>query len=213
MLLACLGAAALVALPARGPAAATSIRRRRRRAPPAIVGFAPGLLGYALFALLSRALYARGATVAAAVATAAGWAVAAVVAALALDRGLRRRPGVSALGAGQRGRHDRPRCGCWSSRYAGHAGPERWPASPGRPPSVSWPRRGRRSPAGRRWPALGQRLGGTPAVVGASDRACWARSWWRSVFAAVAYPLDRRDVAPLAATLSAPHAAAEDGAG
>jgi putative peptidoglycan lipid II flippase len=46
----------------------------------AIAGLAPGLIGYALFALLSRALYARGATGAAAAATVAGWAVAALAA-------------------------------------------------------------------------------------------------------------------------------------
>ncbi|MFC0005496.1 murein biosynthesis integral membrane protein MurJ [Micromonospora siamensis] len=39
----------------------------------AITGFAPGLLGYGLFAVLTRALYARGATRAATVATAVGW--------------------------------------------------------------------------------------------------------------------------------------------
>ena len=50
-----------------------------RGAAPGIVGFAPGLLGWSLFAILSRALYARGATVAAAIATATGWAVAAVL--------------------------------------------------------------------------------------------------------------------------------------
>jgi putative peptidoglycan lipid II flippase len=53
------------------------------QAPPAwpgIAGFAPGLFGYALFALLSRALYARGATRAAAFSTAAGWMVAAAAA-------------------------------------------------------------------------------------------------------------------------------------
>ena len=49
---------------------------------PAIAGFAPGLFGYALFALLSRALYARGATKAAAASTATGWAVAALTALL-----------------------------------------------------------------------------------------------------------------------------------
>lgn len=38
-----------------------------------IAGFAPGLLGYGLFAILSRALYARGETRAASVATALGW--------------------------------------------------------------------------------------------------------------------------------------------
>ncbi|BBH63413.1 membrane protein [Actinoplanes sp. OR16] len=75
VVLAGLGVAALVAL--AEPAA------HLIDAPPAaegIVGFAPGLFGYALFALLSRALYARGATRAAAGATAAGWFVAALAA-------------------------------------------------------------------------------------------------------------------------------------
>lgn len=40
--------------------------------------FAPGLLGFALLALLTRALYVRGRAVAAGLVTAAGWAVAAV---------------------------------------------------------------------------------------------------------------------------------------
>ncbi|WP_204037142.1 murein biosynthesis integral membrane protein MurJ [Micromonospora qiuiae] len=39
----------------------------------AVAGFAPGLLGYGLFAVLSRALYARGATRAATAAISAGW--------------------------------------------------------------------------------------------------------------------------------------------
>ncbi|MFI7606065.1 murein biosynthesis integral membrane protein MurJ [Micromonospora sp. NPDC049366] len=39
----------------------------------AVAGFAPGLLGYGLFAVLTRALYARGATRSATVATAVGW--------------------------------------------------------------------------------------------------------------------------------------------
>jgi putative peptidoglycan lipid II flippase len=75
MLLAGLGVAALVAL--AGPIAYLT-----GAAPAAdgIAGFAPGLFGYALFALLSRALYARGATVAAAGSTAAGWIVGAGVA-------------------------------------------------------------------------------------------------------------------------------------
>ncbi|WP_433318615.1 murein biosynthesis integral membrane protein MurJ [Micromonospora chersina] len=38
-----------------------------------IAGFAPGLLGYGLFAVLTRALYARGETRSATVATALGW--------------------------------------------------------------------------------------------------------------------------------------------
>jgi putative peptidoglycan lipid II flippase len=73
LLLACLGAAALVATSAPiarffwGEASAQSVA--------AIAGFAPGLLGYALFALLTRALYARGANRAAATATVIGWLV------------------------------------------------------------------------------------------------------------------------------------------
>jgi putative peptidoglycan lipid II flippase len=80
VILAGLGAAALAALAV--PAAYLI------DAPPAaagIAGFAPGLFGYALFALLSRALYARGETRAAAVATAVGWAVAAIAAVLAVN--------------------------------------------------------------------------------------------------------------------------------
>ncbi|MFI5496542.1 murein biosynthesis integral membrane protein MurJ [Actinoplanes sp. NPDC051859] len=73
MLLACLGAAALAAL-----AQPAAFLISTPAAAPAIVGFAPGLLGYTLFALLSRALYARGATRAAALPTAAGWGLAAV---------------------------------------------------------------------------------------------------------------------------------------
>ncbi|MEU1845222.1 murein biosynthesis integral membrane protein MurJ [Micromonospora sediminicola] len=44
-----------------------------RTAAVGIAGFAPGLLGYGLFAVLTRALYARGETRAASVATAVGW--------------------------------------------------------------------------------------------------------------------------------------------
>ncbi|WP_436528121.1 murein biosynthesis integral membrane protein MurJ [Actinoplanes sp. HUAS TT8] len=68
VLLAGLGMAALAGL-----AVPAAHLMNARGAAPAIVGFAPGLLGYALFALLSRALYARGATVAAAVASGVGW--------------------------------------------------------------------------------------------------------------------------------------------
>ncbi|GIM96339.1 hypothetical protein Ato02nite_081320 [Paractinoplanes toevensis] len=96
-LLAGLGAAALVAL--AGPIA------HLIDAVPAengIVGFAPGLFGYALFALLSRALYARGATVAAAVSTAVGWLVAAAVALLLAASGSLRGDG-SADGGGTSG--------------------------------------------------------------------------------------------------------------
>jgi putative peptidoglycan lipid II flippase len=75
VLLAGLGAAALASL-----AVPAAVLMQAEPAWPGIVGFAPGLFGYALFALLSRALYARGATRAAAFATAAGWLVAAVAA-------------------------------------------------------------------------------------------------------------------------------------
>jgi putative peptidoglycan lipid II flippase len=79
LLFSCLGAAALIAtavpvarfffdVAAAAPAAA------------AIAGFGPGLLGYGLFAVLSRALYARGESRAAAAATAAGWLVVPVAA-------------------------------------------------------------------------------------------------------------------------------------
>ncbi|MFC3502013.1 murein biosynthesis integral membrane protein MurJ [Micromonospora krabiensis] len=48
----------------------------------AVAGFAPGLLGYGLFAVLTRALYARGATRSATVATAVGWLAVPVLAVL-----------------------------------------------------------------------------------------------------------------------------------
>jgi putative peptidoglycan lipid II flippase len=79
LLLSALGAAGLVALavplatllgllmPGAGLASVD-------RLAAGIAGFAPGLLGYGLFAVLSRALYARGDTTAAAVAAGTGWA-------------------------------------------------------------------------------------------------------------------------------------------
>ena len=84
VLLCLLGAAAMVALAAP---AATLIAQlmptaQDSAAPLAagIAGFAPGLVGYGLFAVLSRALYARGESGAAALAAAAGWATVAVAA-------------------------------------------------------------------------------------------------------------------------------------
>ncbi|MEU5908857.1 lipid II flippase MurJ [Micromonospora sp. NPDC047467] len=74
LLFGCLGAAALIGT--AGPVghfffpAATA-----PTAAAAIIGFAPGLLGYGLFAVLTRALYARRETRAATVATAIGWLV------------------------------------------------------------------------------------------------------------------------------------------
>ncbi|WP_407651681.1 murein biosynthesis integral membrane protein MurJ [Actinoplanes sandaracinus] len=73
VLLAGLGTAALAGL-----AIPLTLLMNVRGAAAGVVGFAPGLIGYALFALLSRALYARGATAAAAAASAVGWLTAGV---------------------------------------------------------------------------------------------------------------------------------------
>ncbi|SCE67717.1 putative peptidoglycan lipid II flippase [Micromonospora coriariae] len=75
LLFSCLGAAALIGT--AGPIGQFffSNASTASTAAAAIIGFAPGLLGYGLFAVLTRALYARGATRAATVATAVGWLV------------------------------------------------------------------------------------------------------------------------------------------
>jgi len=90
LLLCCLGTAALVAL--ANPIAVLLAQLTAHRADAdqltaGIAGFAPGVIGYGLFALFSRALYARGQAYAAAVATGLGWATA-VVAALVLAAAL-----------------------------------------------------------------------------------------------------------------------------
>ncbi len=93
LLLTCLGAAGMVAV---AEPVARLFEDGAKVAPLAwaIAGFAPGLLGYGLFALLSRALYARGDTYAAAGVTVVGWAVAAAgaVAGAAALPGNRRAP-------------------------------------------------------------------------------------------------------------------------
>ncbi|ASW54737.1 murein biosynthesis integral membrane protein MurJ [Plantactinospora sp. KBS50] len=73
LLFSCLGAAVLA-----GTAAPVARFFGYPGAPAAlaIAGFAPGLLGYGLFAVLSRAMYARGGARPATVAIVAGWAVA-----------------------------------------------------------------------------------------------------------------------------------------
>ncbi|PWR13528.1 virulence factor MviN [Micromonospora acroterricola] len=75
LLFSCLGAAALVGT--AGPVGQFFFNdaSTASTATAAIIGFAPGLLGYGLFAVLTRALYARGETRAATVATAVGWLV------------------------------------------------------------------------------------------------------------------------------------------
>ncbi|GGQ86912.1 murein biosynthesis integral membrane protein MurJ [Couchioplanes azureus] len=190
VLLACLGAAALgaVAWPAARLINASA-------AAPGIVALAPGLLGYALFALLSRALYARGATVAAAVATAAGWGIA-TLAAIVLSARLDERHQVAGLGAasalgmsviglllvlGVR-RHAGPQAlsglmracavGIVAAVAAGLAG---WGAAEG----------------------VRQATGGTPGVWGSILQGMLGGVVVAVVFAAVVYPLDRRDLRSL----------------
>ncbi|MEV6851423.1 lipid II flippase MurJ [Actinoplanes sp. NPDC051411] len=194
MLLACLGAAGLVVL--AGPGA---FLIHARGAAPGIVGFAPGLLGWSMFAILSRALYARGATVAAAIATAVGWAVAAVVV-VVVTTTTSGGPEVFGLGA------------------ANAAGMSvigvllvyavRRKAGPGalagltRVTVVGIVSAGAAALAG--WAAVtgaGHLLGATPTVIGSLAQGMLGGIVVVVVFATVAYPLDRRDMAPLAATL------------
>jgi putative peptidoglycan lipid II flippase len=195
VLLACLGAAALVVV--AGPVAALL---GAPQAAPGIAGFAPGLLGYALFALLSRALYARGATSSAAAATAAGWALAALAALLlaGLLSDDRRLPALSlgnsvgmlALGAllvaavrrhaGAAALTGLPRAtvvGIVAAVVAGLAG---WGVVEGVRHAYG------PTPAG--WASLlSGMLGGVVVAV---------------VFLAVTYPLDRHDLRPLVATVT-----------
>jgi putative peptidoglycan lipid II flippase len=101
-LLSALGAAALIA--AAEPiarlfaATASSTRPEPSALAAAIVAFAPGLLGYGLYALHSRALFARGENRYAAVATIAGWSAVAA-ASVALSIAFAPADRVTALGA------------------------------------------------------------------------------------------------------------------
>jgi putative peptidoglycan lipid II flippase len=188
MLLAGLGVAALagLAIPAAylvGAAPAAS----------AVVGFAPGLFGYALFALLSRALYARGATRAAAASTAIGWAVA-VLAALLLPHdparlGLANALGMTVIGvllvfavrriAGPSALHGLGRAAAVSIVAAGVAALAGWGIV------VS----------------VGHAFGGTPAVVGSLTQGMLGAVVVVLAYVAIAYLLDRPDMRPLAETL------------
>ncbi|HEX5542096.1 MAG TPA: lipid II flippase MurJ [Micromonospora sp.] len=71
LLLSCLGAAALVAT--AEPVAHFFWPDAAPSSVAAIAGFGPGLIGYGLFAVLTRALYARGGARSAAAVTALGW--------------------------------------------------------------------------------------------------------------------------------------------
>jgi putative peptidoglycan lipid II flippase len=193
VLLAGLGAAALAAV-----AAPAAYLIGAAPASPGIAGFAPGLFGYALFALLSRALYARGATVAAAVSTAIGWLVAAV-AALALsgigaDRqvlglGLANSIGMSVIGL------------LLVLAVRRHAGPAAL-AGLGRAGAVALLAAAAAALAGSATvTGIGHLVGPTPTAGGSVLQGMLGGFVVAVVFLAVAYPLDRRDVAPFAATL------------
>jgi putative peptidoglycan lipid II flippase len=78
VLLSCLGAAVLAAAAPQLAWTLAGARSGPEQVAAGIAGLAPGLVGYALFALLSRALYARGDTRHAAAATAVGWAAVAL---------------------------------------------------------------------------------------------------------------------------------------
>ncbi|MET8260296.1 lipid II flippase MurJ [Micromonospora sp. NPDC005205] len=78
LLFSCLGVAALIGT--AQPIAALFYPDNPASTAAAISGFAPGLLGYGLFAVLSRALYARGDTRSATVAITLGWLVVPAVA-------------------------------------------------------------------------------------------------------------------------------------
>ncbi|MFG1872231.1 murein biosynthesis integral membrane protein MurJ [Micromonospora arborensis] len=85
LLFSCLGTAALIGT--AGPVGHFFFSEpTASTAAAAIIGYAPGLVGYGLFAVLTRALYARGETRAATVATAVGFLV--VPAAVLLLRAL-----------------------------------------------------------------------------------------------------------------------------
>ncbi|AGL19322.1 murein biosynthesis integral membrane protein MurJ [Actinoplanes sp. N902-109] len=187
MLLACLGAAALaaVAWPAARVIATPS-------AAPGIVGFAPGLLGYALFALLSRALYARGATVAAAAATASGWGVAAVLAFVVAAVLPEQRQVAGFAAAGAVGMSVIGLLLVLAVRR--HAGPAALAGLP-RTTAVGIVAAVVAGFAG--WLASGGLGGGTPGAWWSVLQGMLGGVVVAAVFLAVAYPLDRGDLKPL----------------
>jgi putative peptidoglycan lipid II flippase len=193
----CLGAAGLAAL---APSLARMLASTTDpdRVAAGIAGLAPGLLGYALFALLSRALYARGDTRPAAVATVAGWG-GVVLASIALSAALPRADRVAALALANS-------AGMLLlgglllgivARRAGRAALDGLT----RTLSVGIVAALAAAAAG----AGLQRLlagGATPGVVGALGQGMLSGVVVAAVFLGVAYALDRRDVRPLLATLA-----------
>jgi len=189
MLLAGLGAAALAAL--AGP---ISYVIDAQPAELGIVGFAPGLFGYALFALLSRALYARGATAAAAASTAAGWLLAAVVALIIAAAG----GGATALGLSLASSGGMTVLGVLLVlAVRRHAGGEAL-AGLGRATVVGIVAAGTAALAGRGAVAVIGDLVGTRATLGGSlVQGVLGGLVVLSVFGAVAYPAARPDLAPV----------------
>jgi putative peptidoglycan lipid II flippase len=198
LLLSFLGAAALVAL---AEPAARMLVSGAQVAPltAGIVGFAPGLVGYGLFAMLSRALYARGETRVTAAATAAGWGVATVssfalaaglaqadrVLALALANSL----GMAVLGA------------LVLAAVATRAGRAAL-AGVGRAVGVGLLAGASAAAAG--WVAASVTHAvteGTPTKGGAALQGMLSGVVVVAVFLAVAYPLDRHDVRPMISTV------------
>ena len=139
--------------------------------PGALTAYAPGLVGFGLTALLTRALYVRGRPTDAGIAAALGWAVAGAPAA-APHRG---RPGLgghpAGPGPGVDARHDAVRRRPSSSSCGAPGGPPR-PRAPDAPPvPSSSPRRS------RSWWAASSRTG---ARWTTSSRPCssgWAPGW------------------------------------
>jgi putative peptidoglycan lipid II flippase len=193
VLAAALGAAALVAL--AGPVAYLV---GASPASSGIAGFAPGLLGYALFALLSRALYARGATAAAAASTAAGWLVAAVTALV-----LAAVSGVHVLGLGLANSAGMTVIGLLLAvAVRRNAGPAAL-AGLSRATAVGIVAAGAAALAG--WgvvAGIGHLVGAAPTVGGSLAQGMLGGGTVLVVFLAVAWLLDRRDVAPLAAMVA-----------
>lgn len=185
LLLSCVGAAALVAV-------ADPVARffDMPGAAAGIAGFAPGLLGYGMFAVLTRALYARNEPRRAALATVAGWA-AATVAALALAATLAEDQRVVALTVGNsvgmvllgvllvaavlRGAGRAALAGLDRAAAAGVV-------AGAAAALAGW---------------LTTRATGTPGVGGAVLQGMLSGAVVGAVFVGVAYPLDRRDMRPL----------------
>ncbi|MEV4847726.1 lipid II flippase MurJ [Micromonospora matsumotoense] len=159
----------------------------------AITGFAPGLVGYGLFAVLSRALYARGATRVATAAITTGWLVVPLVAvplAALLPRAdrvlavtLANSVGMLVLGVLLVGA---------VLRAAGRAAL----AGAGRAATAGLLAALLAAPAG----VLTARLladGGTPTTTGALVQGMLSGAVVGVLFLAVAWLVDRRDVGPL----------------